>query len=325
MAELSITHTPAEGTLVHGTDKGDGTAAILKAPPQRFHWSRRSELWYIPQSRDKMYVQQYRIDAARRALEDAGHTVTVDISYDDTRDVAERETDKAARAERRAEHHAEAAGNAAGRAEQRFATYRVMADSIPLGQPILIGHHSETRDRNYRARMHNHHDKGVEELGKADYHRHRAEAAEVGQSYRHNPRTIMRRIDKYEADRRRVQRTLDGRPDQRKLADGSYEWYLNKPDGEFRARLETQAADLDEQIAYWQAELDAAKAAGFRQFGPDNVSKGDYVRSAHGWHQVLRVNKKTVTVPHPLERLAAAGRTDTLPWDKVLDVRRADG
>ena len=28
-----------------------------------------------------------------------------------------------------------------------------MSEAIPFGQPILIGHHSETRDRNYRARI----------------------------------------------------------------------------------------------------------------------------------------------------------------------------
>jgi hypothetical protein len=29
-----------------------------------------------------------------------------------------------------------------------------MADAIPFGQPILVGHHSERRDRNYRGRIH---------------------------------------------------------------------------------------------------------------------------------------------------------------------------
>ena len=30
-----------------------------------------------------------------------------------------------------------------------------MADVIPFGQPILVGHHSEGRDRRYRERIHN--------------------------------------------------------------------------------------------------------------------------------------------------------------------------
>ena len=31
---------------------------------------------------------------------------------------------------------------------------RDMASIIPFGQPILVGHHSEKRDRNYRGRIH---------------------------------------------------------------------------------------------------------------------------------------------------------------------------
>ncbi|MCC3151437.1 DUF3560 domain-containing protein, partial [Bifidobacterium bifidum] len=38
------------------------------------------------------------------------------------------------------------------------ATYdraHTMAEAIPFGQPILVGHHSEKRDRNYRGKIHN--------------------------------------------------------------------------------------------------------------------------------------------------------------------------
>jgi len=38
-------------------------------------------------------------------------------------------------------------------AEAIFAQSRARASVIPFGQPILIGHHSEGRDRNYRARI----------------------------------------------------------------------------------------------------------------------------------------------------------------------------
>ncbi len=41
-----------------------------------------------------------------------------------------------------------------------------MADAIPFGQPILVGHHSEGRDRRYRERMRNAMDRSVA-LGKA--------------------------------------------------------------------------------------------------------------------------------------------------------------
>ena len=50
--------------------------------------------------------------------------------------------------------------------------------AIPFGQPILVGHHSERRDRNYRERAGNNIGKGVEALNKAEHYERRA--ASVG-------------------------------------------------------------------------------------------------------------------------------------------------
>jgi len=54
---------------------------------------------------------------------------------------------------------------------------RKMADVIPFGQPILVGHHSEGRDRRYRDRITARYDKGFETSKKADYYARRAEIA----------------------------------------------------------------------------------------------------------------------------------------------------
>jgi len=51
-----------------------------------------------------------------------------------------------------------------------------MASVIPMGQPILIGHHSEQRDRNYRAKIDNKMHQAVEADKKADYYKERAES-----------------------------------------------------------------------------------------------------------------------------------------------------
>lgn len=51
-----------------------------------------------------------------------------------------------------------------------------MASVIPMGQPILIGHHSEKRDRNYRAKIHNKMSQSVEAAKKAKYYEDRAES-----------------------------------------------------------------------------------------------------------------------------------------------------
>ena len=57
---------------------------------------------------------------------------------------------------------------------------RRMAGAIPFGQPILVGHHSERRDRNYRERIHNKFGKAFELNDKAKYWENRAAAAESG-------------------------------------------------------------------------------------------------------------------------------------------------
>jgi len=55
---------------------------------------------------------------------------------------------------------------------------REMASVIPLGQPILVGHHSEKSDRNYRNRIHKKMDRSCEEAAKAEHYRGKAAAAE---------------------------------------------------------------------------------------------------------------------------------------------------
>lgn len=60
------------------------------------------------------------------------------------------------------------------RAKAHVEQARRMADAIPFGQPILVGHHSEGRDRRYRARIHQNFGKGFDLLKKAAYYERRA-------------------------------------------------------------------------------------------------------------------------------------------------------
>jgi hypothetical protein len=53
-----------------------------------------------------------------------------------------------------------------------------MAEVIPLGQPILVGHHSEGRDRRYRARIHSTFEKGFALAKEAQEALGRAHSAE---------------------------------------------------------------------------------------------------------------------------------------------------
>lgn len=54
---------------------------------------------------------------------------------------------------------------------------RKMADCIPFGQPILVGHHSEGRDRRFRGRIQSTFEKSFQEHDTADYYKQKAASA----------------------------------------------------------------------------------------------------------------------------------------------------
>lgn len=61
---------------------------------------------------------------------------------------------------------------------------------IPFGQPILIGHHSENRDRNYRKRIHHTYGKAYELGNKADYYAQKAATVGTGGISSDDPQAI---------------------------------------------------------------------------------------------------------------------------------------
>jgi hypothetical protein len=61
--------------------------------------------------------------------------------------------------------------------EQAHESAHQMADIIPFGQPILIGHHSEGRDRRYRAKIQRRFEKSFELQEKAKQYTQRAASA----------------------------------------------------------------------------------------------------------------------------------------------------
>ena len=85
----------------------------------------------------------------------------------------ERQQARKERYEKRAEQLREEAKRLHGQAHE-------MASAIPFGQPILVGHHSEGRDRRYRERIHNTFGRSFAAQEKAEYYERKAES--VGRS-----------------------------------------------------------------------------------------------------------------------------------------------
>lgn len=59
--------------------------------------------------------------------------------------------------------------------ESLYKSAKEMADFIPFGQPILVGHHSEKSDRSFRNKIHNTFGKSFEKSDKAEYYENKAE------------------------------------------------------------------------------------------------------------------------------------------------------
>ena len=104
-------------------------------------------------------------------------------AYEEKQEAKRERLEKAARKQRQEAH-------------DRFETAHKMGNAIPFGQPILIGHHSEKRDRNYRDRIHTNMRKGVEASDKADYYEQRAEGVGKGGISSDDPDAIIKLQEK---------------------------------------------------------------------------------------------------------------------------------
>ena len=85
-----------------------------------------------------------------------------------------------------------------------------MAKIIPFGQPILVGHHSEKRDRNYRAKFVKQFDKSLELGKKAEYFENKAASVGTGGVASNDPEAVKKlkeKLQKLEASRDKMKVT----------------------------------------------------------------------------------------------------------------------
>lgn len=82
------------------------------------------------------------------------------------------------RLEAKADRRKDWAASASRKSDQAFNSARTIADGIPMGQPVLSGHHSEKRHRRDLGKIDNGMRKGCEMMHKADDHLSRADGIE---------------------------------------------------------------------------------------------------------------------------------------------------
>lgn len=124
-------------------------------------------------------------------------------------EIGDEDTSLVDRAEQRAERFEGYEDRRTADAEAAHQAVKSIADPIPLGQPILVGHHSERRARKDAERIENGMRKAVRMWDTAQYWQRRAAGAIRHAKYKERPDVRARRIKGLEADARKWQRTRD--------------------------------------------------------------------------------------------------------------------
>ncbi|UAJ81721.1 DUF3560 domain-containing protein (plasmid) [Leifsonia sp. ZF2019] len=292
MAELTITHTHAEGTIVHGTSRDDGTGTTLKQ--HGYRWGRSITAWYKPHTRDRL-PDTYRIEGVAAALRTAGHNVELDIDHS-FRTAADVEADKAARATDRADALDAKADRKADAATRVDAMHERAVAALPEGgEPIKVGHHSERRHRNAIDKAWRALGASVQADKAATEAARRARIAADATDRRNAPVTVANRIDKLAADIRDYTRKLDGHT---RHPRSPYRETIPAATGDYRDRLTRMRAEAENQHAYWTAVRAQQIADGLTTDASRNTIKvGDLVRiKGRDWEAVTKTNAKTLDV-----------------------------
>lgn len=302
---ITIKHTHEDGTLVYGTERGDGSAAVLKA--EGFRWFPSLKLWGIPQSRDHL-AKRWKIDAATGSLRKYGFTVTVEI--DDTpRDVADVKADRAERLDDRKDALEAKAERNAAEAEQRMNRAHEIAYARN-GQPRLAGHYSCKAWDADQKRIENNDRLGAVAYGKAQHYEQAAKVVGKADAYRERPEVIIRRIAKAEAELRSLPR---------RWADHlvSCGWRKAEPSESYREQLDAAKVFLEHQLEADREALAEAEASGYRCHSRETVHVGDVVsvgRGGWGSGKVVRVSTKSVSVETPYSW------TDRVSYERITEV-----
>jgi hypothetical protein len=221
------------------------------------------------------------------------------------------------RAEDRNYRFATYSGNAGRRSQQANAAAKAITDFIPLGQPILVGHHSEKRHRRDIERVQNLTRKSIDESDKAKYWSSRAAGVLSHAERTFNPGVIARRIKKLQAQKRKEER-------ERKPTRDDIAWQCSRfisstwPDKEWgttyselneeeKALAMAHVKDLAERrkiradrwiehltflIGYWEA-IYSSVSGGTTIQEQHPLKAGMWVRHARygGWARIKRVNR----------------------------------
>lgn len=306
---ISITHTAAEGSLVSGTYRGDGSGDILR--PLGWRWSRNLDAWYLPRSRDRVPARN-TLEKTREQLEASGFDVELSIDAA-PRTTAEIETARSSSRSERAANLATKAARAAAEADLADSRARAISAHIPLGQPVLVDHYSAPRHLRDLARIERAQRSSIDATVRARDLERKAAIAGADTEQRFDPQAVARRICALEVQTRKLERTLTGYTNH--LRDT-----FPPAEGEHQQRTETELDGAREQLEYWQGIRDEQIRDGkATNYSRGDIVRGDQVQYRGRWLTVIRVNPKSVSV-----RSQVGGSwTDTIAYAEITNHRAA--
>lgn len=201
--------------------------------------------------------------------------------------------------ERKAERFKTFSEHAEQRAEDHFKKSDDAVSGIPMGQPILVGHHSQRRHEKALERSHNHAFKGLDELKKSENWNDRSERAEkLLERMNNDPHYAYNKIEEAQKDIRLWDKRLYECDISIKLinqnkTDSFYCFFktIESANTE-KERAEKMLKDAHEKETYWKNKLNELGGV----FDISTLKKGDMVKTPWGNAEVLRVNKKSVTI-----------------------------
>lgn len=335
---LSATYSPEDNKLRLYASQRLDAETYTRVKAAGFSWAPRQELFVAP--------------AWTPGREDLLVELCGEIGDEDT-SLVDRAEQRAERFEDYSDRRAEDA-NAAKEAVDRI------ADGIPLGQPILVGHHSEKRARKDAERITTGMRRAVKMWEQSGYWKQRAAGAIRAAKYKELPTVRHRRIKTLEADKRAQERHIAEAERKRgwwekwnatephdadtalRIADLtlSYETYTAVRDGTMTpedactralesfpriiAHAQRWIDHLNNRLEYERAMLAEAGGTAADRF---EIKPGGRVLVGGEWLPVIRVNKSGGAV-NSVTTVAPSHVTWTKQWkygiEKVKDYREPD-
>lgn len=149
------------------------------------------------------------------------------------------------RAEERAERFEKYSEKRAAESDAAHAAVDRITSGIPLGQPILVGHHSERHARKDAERIENGMRRAIKAFEESNYWKDRAAGAIAAARYKERPAVRARRVKKLEAEVRGIQKRLKHSEMSAKL------WSRMHDDEAFRKKDGTGSGTFHERAIYY--------------------------------------------------------------------------